>query len=641
MATATPTISNEIAKTNATIEQTTETGVTVQVTGTYNRNYGFYNAVVSYLSTDGTVKTANVHYSFNSYNREVLTANIEDCDFSQPVTVSGQYVAGVCRVNNANLTNCVATGLKDRYLKNEDINVVLTAETGYKFDVSKCPVLEYTDGYGYYLTQQYDSVVSEDGKTATFNFNLSVLYDQSYSCDYSQGIEFVGSAIADVVLPIIQFEITGRETVNNYTFGEDGVNLSVEVKTGAPTKVNFTETPVATYTDVNGVEKSVTFTVDNTGYKAKATALITDANPNTTIIITGEVLPIIYVYEAFENCSVDGLKQFYKLSDTVNITLTANEKCLFEPENKPYASWQNDDGFYVSEDFEISADRKTATFVKNLSTSDISGALSFGGGAVPNTGGYEKNYGAINAYIVTPEDLDQFSQKRFATYNDDGTATLIDLGKYINRIRRVFVDVEDRVSNVIKLGNYNLDIDCFSPTTDRKTYDFGTVTVPTHNNDVTDLQSEITLFLPFVGFQSIDNSLVGKELNLQYEINLLTGDGAVKLFVDGLLFDVFNCKPSAEVIYRLSDFTQIGGDEYNPQILYGLQPFVKFKWFTSENNNLYNADNSRVIIGNVTGYARFSEITDITADIMTGEEKKLIYNLLNSGVYVDKQTAEN
>lgn len=643
-----PKVTNNVtgSATNAVIQQTADNSATVTVTGTLNKRVGFYGVVITYLSTDGTQKTAtDVNYSFNSSNREVLTCNISDIDFSQPVVVTGQYVSGVVRVNSVNLSNCVATGLKDRFLSNEVINVVLSANTGFKF--VETPVLKYSDGYGYGTIQSYDSVVSEDGKTATFNFNLSVLDKEKYSCDYADGISFVGTANVDVVLPTITNEVTGRETVLTTTFNEDNtaVEITVSIKTGSPTKVNFTETPVATYTDNTGVEKSVEMSVDNTGYQAKATITINDFEPTTTIIITGEVSEIVSATETFENCVVTGFKPFYKPSDTVNIQLTANTGTKFSAdENTPVAVWYSSVGYYKAQAFEVSADGTTANISLDLSTLDISysNGIGFSGGAIADTGGYETNYGAINLYIVTNDDLEQFATKRFVKYNEDGTGELIDLAKYINRIRRVFVDVDSVVSNVLKLGNYNLDIDCFSPTTNRVLLDFGTVQLPLNNNDVADFNSEIQIFLPFIGFQSVDNSYCGSELGLKYIVDLVTGDGVAQLFVNGVMVDVFNCQPSAEVIYRLSDFTQIGGDDFNPQIMYGLQPFVKYKWFKSENNNTVNADNERVLIGSVNGFARFTDITDIVCEQLTGEEKKLIYQQLNTGVYVQQQqTAED
>lgn len=636
---ATPTLTNNIAKTNGEITQTADNSATVTITGTLNRNNGFVGVVISYLSTDGTTKTVtDFNYSFNSSNREILTCNLSDVDFSQPVVATGSYESGVVRVNSVNLSNCVATGLKDRYGKSETAEITLTANTGYKFDVA--PFVSYIDDYyGTSQTKAFD--VSADGTTATLKTNLYQLTD----IDYTQGVSIVGTAIASVVKPTITNEITGRETVMSATFNDDAtsVEIVVEVKTGSPTKINFTETPVATYTDNTGVEKSVELSVDNTGYKAKATATINDFEPTTTIIITGSVGDIISATETFENCSVDGLKPFYKPSDVINITLTANTGCLFDAENPPVASYNDENGYYVAKNFEVSADRKTATFTLDLSTIEITSAIGFSGGAIADTGGYEVNYGAINLYIVTNDDLDKFAVKRFVKYSEDGTtAELIDLARYINRIRRVFVNVDDVVSNVLKLGNYNLDIDCFSPLTNRLTLDFGTVQLPLNNNDVTDYNSEIQIFLPFIGFQSVDNAFCGSELGLKYIVDLVTGDGIAQLFVNGVMVDVFNCQPSAEVIYRLSDYTLIGGDDFNPQIMYGLTPFIKYKWFTSENNNTVNADNSRVLIGSVNGFARFTDITDIVSEQLTGDEKKLIYQQLNTGVYVQQQpTGEN
>ena len=80
-------------------------------------------------------------------------------------------------------------------------------------------------------------------------------------------------------------------------------------------------------------------------------------------------------------------------------------------------------------------------------------------------------------------------------------------------------------TDVIRCGNYNTGVSCRQPATDKITLDFGAAVVPAHNEDNTDYESEIQIFLPFAGFVNLNNAYAGKTIALQYVINVVTGNG--------------------------------------------------------------------------------------------------------------------
>ena len=64
--------------------------------------------------------------------------------------------------------------------------------------------------------------------------------------------------------------------------------------------------------------------------------------------------------------------------------------------------------------------------------------------------------------------------------------------------------------------------------------DCGSVSVPKLYNNFLDYTSQIQVYLPFVGYQSLDTEdVMGKTLNITYRIDLLTGDAAIAIKVDG------------------------------------------------------------------------------------------------------------
>lgn len=116
-----------------------------------------------------------------------------------------------------------------------------------------------------------------------------------------------------------------------------------------------------------------------------------------------------------------------------------------------------------------------------------------------------EQYGAINVYLVTLDELAEFSAKRFfkKTGTDPSTGAPIyeniDLGAYVNKIRRIYTNIGASSTDVIRCGNYNTGVSCHQPAQDKITLDFGTAVVPAHNEDNTDYESEIQIFCRLQG----------------------------------------------------------------------------------------------------------------------------------------------
>ena len=105
-----------------------------------------------------------------------------------------------------------------------------------------------------------------------------------------------------------------------------------------------------------------------------------------------------------------------------------------------------------------------------------------------------KGYGAINVYNVTLENLNEFAQKRFFTATD-GSNAIVNLGDYVNRIKRVFVDIPTSGTDTLKCGNYDTKISVLAPNTDIITVDFGNVTLTGVNVISLKIISSCAIFL--------------------------------------------------------------------------------------------------------------------------------------------------
>lgn len=341
------------------------------------------------------------------------------------------------------------------------------------------------------------------------------------------------------------------------------------------------------------------------------------------------------------NCYADPpLPEFLQFGETLNVTIKANENTAFDTEQStPNFVYYNEKGYPTKQDLTVSGDKKTATGSIVLQNGWHN--FSVNAQAYPQVVVGEQ-YGAINVYLVTLDELAEFSAKRF--FKDTGTdpdtgAPIyenIDLGAYVNKIRRVYTNIGSSSTDVIRCGNYNTGVSCHHPAQDKITLDFGTAVVPAHNEDNTDYESEIQIFLPFAGFVNLNNAYAGKTIALQYVINGVTGNGVALLSCNGVVFQVEDTEPSSEIIY-LSPSTQVktvGGDDWNEMLYYGLEPYIYCKWYESATGGRNN-DRQTGEIGDFIGFNVFDDVSPIhTAEMLT-EEQEMIYAALSDGVYIE------
>lgn len=398
----------------------------------------------------------------------------------------------------------------------------------------------------------------------------------------------------------------------------------------------------ASYLSTEGTQKEITLE-KRTIYNVWI--YVYDCLETTDFVITGETSSDseLDITANLTNCYADPpLPDSLQIGETLNITIKANPNTEFHTDSeteKPTLTWRDEFGRSQIMDLTVSPDKQTATGAKVLDA-DLTD-FTVNADAFPLAVVGEK-YGAINVYLVTLNELAEFSAKRFfkVTGTDPETGTPIyeniDLGAYVNNIRRVYTNIDASSTDVIRCGNYNTGVTCHQPSKDKITLDFGTAVVPAHNEDNTDYESEIKLFIPFAGFVNLNNDYAGKTIALQYVINVVTGNGVALLSCDGVVFQVEETKPSSEILY-LSPSTQVktvGGDDWNEMLFYGIEPYIYCKWYESASGGM-NTDRQTGILGNFRGFNVFDDVTPIHTAEMLAEEQEMIYKALSNGVYIE------
>lgn len=466
-----------------------------------------------------------------------------------------------------------------------------------------------------------ETPLTVDGNTATI---------QITDLDVNTPVVISGEVVAipEPVTPTVTNNIDGTEENHEW----DGETLTITVKTPSYISARL-DNPQVHYTNTGGEPITQDMQVQSTSTRVTATAVITDLGGDYSVTVTGTYIRTLPLTKSLTNCtSKEPLPDYVDFDSLITVELDANPNTEFHTDETTYLSVTTRiGGRETKTPFTISGDKKKATISYQLENSGSYSRVNIVGECFP-VEVVGKQYGSINVYLVTLDNLKEFAAKRYFT---DGGEN-VDLGEYVNRIKRIYTDITPFSTDVIRCGNFNTGVSCQQPAQDKITLDFGTAVVPAHNEDNTDYESEIQLFLPFAGFVNLNNDYAGKTIALQYVINVVTGNGVALLSCNGVVFQVEETEPSSEIIY-LSPSTQVktvGGDDWNEMLYYGLEPYIYCKWYESASNGRNN-DRQTGILGDFRGFNVFDDVTPIhTAEMLT-EEQEMIYTALSDGVYIE------
>lgn len=512
------------------------------------------------------------------------------------------------------VTNNITDSTEQHTYQDGTLSITVTASEGYTFQDAKA---SYHTSAG----TATETPLTVDGNTDTI---------QITDLDINTPVVISGEVVAipEPITPTVTNNIDGTEESHEW----DGETLTITVKTPSYISARL-DKPQVHYTNTDGEPITQDMQVESTSTRVTATAVITDLGGDYSVTVTGTYIRTLPLTKSLTNCtSKEPLPDYVDFDSLITVELDANPNTEFHTDETTYLSVRTRiGGRETKTPFTISGDKKKATISYQLENSGDYSRVNIVGECFP-VEVVGKQYGSINVYLVTLDNLKEFAAKRYFT---DGGEN-VDLGEYVNRIKRIYTDITPFSTDVIRCGNFNTGVSCQQPAQDKITLDFGTAVVPAHNEDNTDYESEIQIFLPFAGFVNLNTDYAGKTIGLQYVINVVTGNGVALLSCNGVVFQVEEIEPSSEIIY-LSPSTQVktvGGDDWNEMLYYGLEPYIYCKWYESASNGRNN-DRQTGILGDFRGFNVFDDVTPIhTAEMLT-EEQEMIYAALSDGVYIE------
>lgn len=497
--------------------------------------------------------------------------------------------------NNVSGTNAVS-------VQNEaNFDITLTGDTEGTFTVA--PVVTYKNKYN----ETVRGTMTVNGNVATFSVPVATNEEVTINGTFTPKPK--------------ELTITNHVSGTTANYVQNGENFDITL-TGNTDGV-FSVVPVVSYKNESG-----TATTGEMNVNGKVATFNVPVATNDAVTITGTFTPEtpqkdVPVTYTLTNCTVSPQPQTVKTGETLSLTVTPLTNYKLDLCNLVW-----NDG---TKDATISVTGGVISFP--VPDSCVSINIKAVASIITPVG---RNYGAINVYCVTLDNLDAFSKQRFFEIKDDtqGIYEEVNLGIYVNRIRRIFTDVPVSGTDSLRCGNYNTGITVQTPEKDVIMLDFGNVTLTGLNGDSEDYNAQISVFIPCRGFVAVDSKYIGKTVNLSFKVNVITGDAVALLSCDGVVFQLESFSLSRDVIYKTgtTELNIVGGTQWDEQILYGLEPYVIITQNPTVNKPVNNTQES-VTIGDVTGYAQFENVDLNTVNLLVDEYNTIISELEN-GVYL-------
>ena len=497
--------------------------------------------------------------------------------------------------NNVSGTNAV-------YVQNGlNFDITLTGNEDGTFTVA--PVVTYNNKHN----ETVQGTMNVNGNVATFSVPVATNVEVTINGTFTPKPK--------------ELTITNHVSGTTATYVQNGENFDITL-TGN-TDGSYSVVPVVSYKNESGTETTGQMSVNG-----KIATFSVPVATNETVTITGTFTPetpqkdVPVTYE-LTNCTVSPQIQTVKTGSTLNLTVTPNTNYKLDSCNLIWNDGTKDVTISVTDGVISFPVPDSCVTIKVKAVASVITPIG-------------KNYGAINVYCVTLDNLDAFSKQRFFEIKDDaqGIYEEVNLGIFVNRIKRIFTNVPVSGTDSLRCGNYNTGITVKTPEKDVITLNFGDVTLTGLNGDSEDYNAQISVFIPCRGFVAVDSKYIGKTINLSFKVNVITGDAVAFLSCDGVVFQLESFSLSRDVIYKTgtTELNIVGGTQWDEQILYGLEPYVIITQNTTVNKTVNNTQES-VTIGDVTGYAQFENVDLDTVNLLVDEYNTIISELEN-GVYL-------
>lgn len=400
--------------------------------------------------------------------------------------------------------------------------------------------------------------------------------------------------------------------------GKDGSNKNVSVP------VNIVVVPVV---DVNNV-------ISN------ASVVLADVDFNHTIVVTGETKQAMRIEYNLSGCTPVTKPTYCFVGEPLTITLKADSGNIFDDAQKCTLTGYSTTSTYYIVDMTISEDKLTATgtITPTVGSPDRDDFYIIVDGVANPQSTPTKKYGFINAYVLNEQNLEDFATARFVPYTGDSANTKedpisYDLGDYVNRVERFFFPVEKGSTSKLMCGNFQVDTDVFNLASDTKVISFGSVDIPNVTQTTADYDTDLNMFVPFIGLETLPVDLIGHTVALEMRVNLLGGSGVYVLTCEDRIVWTKEVEPYSDVLFRTQkqEVRVVGGSKFDSTYLMGLTPYIVLQKKTITSTGVETASSRLTKVKDVVGFTKLVNVKFADTTNMLMDDVNTIINILRNG----------
>ena len=554
----------------------------------------------------------------------VATFSLATASYGGSATLSGRTKEVIPEPQN-NISGATYTTEEDPF--SESTTVTITCNDGLVFD--GVPTVTYVNTSG----QQTTVSTTVNGENTVATAEIS---DLRYIVSLDGNTKTKPVAPTEPTVTNNVPDSTESHTVNGHSVT---VNLS-------STKVMLNVS--CAYVATDGSSKNVPVTVnvvvdevkDQNNVSSNASVTLPDVDFNSPVVISGESKQAMRIDYNLSGCTPVAQPTYCFVGEPLTITLNADSGNQFdEPDKCKITGYSTFSPLYIVP-MTISGDKLTATgtITPTVGSADRDDWYIIVEGVAHPQSTPTKKYGFINAYVLNEKNLEDFATARFVQYTGDVGSTKedpisYDLGDYINRVKRFFFQVDKGSSSKLMCGNFMVDTTVYNLASDSKVLSFGSVEIPNVTQSTADYDTELNLFVPFIGLESLPVDLIGSTVSLELRVNLLGGGGVYVMTCDDRIVWTKEVEPCSDVLFRTQkqQIQVIGGSKFDSTYLMGLTPYIVLQKKTITSTGVETASSRLTKVKDVSGFTKMVNVKFADTTNMLTDDVNTIINILRNG----------
>lgn len=564
----------------------------------------------------------------------VATFSLATASYGGSATLSGNTKAVAPPVQPVSVTNNVAHTTYQKEVQGDNTVITLTCDSGYTFDGT--PTVTYGADPDDPFSEGTTENMTVSGNAATFTLATA---------SYGGFAKLDGNTKEVIPEPV---EPTEPKVTNNVPDSTESHTVD-----GHSVTVNLTSKKVmlnvsCAYVGTDGNSKNVPVTVnvvidevaDQNNVTSNASVVLPDVDFNSPVVISGESKKAIRIDYILTGCTPVEQPTYCFVGEPLTITLGADSGNQFdEPDKCKLTGYSTFAPSYIVP-MTINEDKLTATgtITPTVGTADRDDWYIIVEGVANPQSTPTKKYGFINAYVLNEKNLEDFATARFVPYTGDSGSVKedpisYDLGDYVNRVKRFFFQVDKGSSSKLMCGNFMVDTTVFNLTSDSKVISFGSVEIPNVTQSTADYDTELNLFVPFIGLETLPVDLIGCTVALEMRVNLLGGGGVYVMTCDDRIVWTKEVEPCTDVLFRTQkqEVRVLGGSKFDSTYLMGLTPYIVLQKKTITSTGVETASSRLTKVRDVSGFTKMVNVKFADTTNMLSDDVNTIINILRNG----------